>query len=174
MKRTATIGFTKPLQILNTPQCRLPVRNSRIEIMLLALMIDAESLKSQIPPRPVMRLHWPGQENRALHAQILHPILHNGKLQRDYPRNLNGATERDLAVALRKMQVANAEFGALDVDRQIGLAASAEVLDIAVPAMLGAAGDGSSALLPDLFADLVRGTACVHVLGLGGLGYDPA
>ena len=40
--------------------------------------------------------------------------------------------------------------------------------------MLWSSGDGSRALLADLFFDLVGGAACVDVLGLRGLGYNPA
>ena len=85
--------------------------------MLLALMINAETLESQVPPRPIMRLDRSGQENRTLHAQVLHPVLHHRELQRDNASNLDSAAERNLPITLRKMQVTDAEFGTFDMHR---------------------------------------------------------
>ncbi len=70
------------------------------------------------------------------------------------------------------MQVADAKFGAFDVDGQVDFAAAAEVLDVAVAAVLGAAGDGSCAFLADFGFDVAGSAAGVHVLWLGGLGDD--
>ena len=120
-------GFrhTKPPQILNTPQRRLPVRHRRIHIMLLPALIDTEPFKRQIPPRPVMRLHRPRQEQRALHPpQILDPVLHDGQLQGDDTRHFNGAAEADFAVPLAEVQVADAEFGAGHVHGEEGAGAT--------------------------------------------------
>lgn len=161
-------------QILNTPQRRLPIRHRRIQIMLLPMMIHAEALKRQVPPRPKMRLHGPRQEQRALHPQRLHPLLHHRQLQRDDACNLNRAAEGDLPVALAEMQVPDAEFRALDVDGQVHFAAAREVLDVAVAAVLGAAGHGAGAFAADLVFDLLGGAAGVDVLRLGGEGDLPA
>lgn len=70
------------------------------------------------------------------------------------------------------MEVADAELGAGDVDGQEDFAAAAQVLDVAVAAVLGAAGDGSRAFLADFFFERAGCGAGVDVLGLGGLGDD--
>ncbi len=56
------IIIPKPPEVLNAPQRRLPIRHRRIKIMLFPLLINAETLKGQIPPRAIMRLHRPRQE----------------------------------------------------------------------------------------------------------------
>lgn len=71
-----------------------------------------------------------------------------------------------------EVEVSDAEFGALDMHRQVDFAASREVLDVAIAAVLGATRDRSSALLADLFLDVVRCAARVHIDGLGWLGND--
>ena len=62
------------------------------------------------------------------------------------------------------MQIADAELGPLDMDWQIRLASPAQVFDIAVPAMLGPAWDGPSALLADLRLDIVRSASGVDCM----------
>ena len=163
---------TKSLQILNTPQRRLPICDRGVKIVLLALMIDTEPLKSQISPWTKMRLHGPWQEDWALHAQLLHPILHHAQFQGNHSSNLDRATERDLAVALREVQIADAELCAWDVDRELGLAPPTEGLDVAISAVLRATGNSSSALFADFGLDVVGCTACMHILRLRRLGDD--
>lgn len=92
-------------QILDTPQGSLPVRDRRIQIILLPIMIDTKALKRQIPPRTIMRLHRPRQEQWALHRQLLHPILHHTQFQRNDTSDLDGATEANLSIALAEMKV---------------------------------------------------------------------
>ena len=70
------------------------------------------------------------------------------------------------------MEVADAELGAGDVDGEEDPAAAAQVLDVAVAAVLRAAGDGPRALLADLVLQLARGGAGVDVLRLRWLGDD--
>ena len=70
------------------------------------------------------------------------------------------------------MEVADAELGAGDVDGEEDLAAAAEVLDVAVAAVLGAAGDSARALLADFVFQVAGCGARVDVLGLGRLGDD--
>jgi hypothetical protein len=60
------------------------------------------------------------------------------------------------------MQVSDAELAALDMHRQIDLAASAQILDIAVTAMLWPARNGSSSFLADLLFDIVASRADMH------------
>lgn len=112
-----TVGHTKSLQVFNTPQSRLPVRNGRIKIVLLALVINAEPLKSKIASRPIVRLNRPRQENGTLHPQILHPVLHHRQLQSNHASNLNRATERNFPVALGEVQITDTELRPLDMDR---------------------------------------------------------
>lgn len=70
------------------------------------------------------------------------------------------------------MEVADAELGPGDVDREEDFAAAAQVLDVAVAAMLGTAGDGSRAFFADFFFELAGCGAGVDVLGLRRLGDD--
>ena len=136
-------------------------------------MIHAEALKRQIPSRAIMRLHGAGEENRAFHRQIFHPVLHYAELESDHACDLDRAAEANLAVALAEMKVANAELGPLDVDGEEDFAAAAEILDVAVPAVFRAAGYGACPFPPDLVFDVpCRGTG-VHVLRLGWERGDP-
>lgn len=63
------------------------------------------------------------------------------------------------------MQVADRELGALDVDREVDFAASAQVLDVAVAAVFGSARYSTCAFLAHLLLDIVACGACVDVLG---------
>lgn len=159
-------------QILDTPQRRLPVRDGGVHIMLHPLLVDAEPFKRQVPSGAVMRLHGPRQEKRTLHVQILDAALHHRQLQRDDAGHLDGAAKGDFAVALREVEVADAELGAGDVDGEEDSAATAQVLDVAVAAVLRAAGDGPRALFADLLLQLAGGGAGMDVLRLRRLGDD--
>ena len=119
-----------------------------------------------------MRLHGPRQEKRTLHRQILHAILHHRELERDDARHLDCPTKGNFSVALREVQVSDAELGAFDMDGQVHLAPSTQVLDVAVTAVLRPPRDGPRSLLADLGLDLVGRAAGVHVLWLGRLGDD--
>lgn len=110
--------------------------NTRVTY-LLPMLINREPLESQVPSRPIMRLHGSGQVNRALHTQILHPILHHLKVHSHHAGHLDRATEGDLAIALRKVQVANGELCTSDVYGKEDFAAPTEVLDVAVAAVFG-------------------------------------
>lgn len=119
-----------------------------------------------------MRLHGSGQEQRALHPQVRHSVLHDGELDGDDAGHFDGAAKGDFAVALGEVQVANAEFGAFDVHGEVDFAATAQILDVAVSTVLGAAGDGSCTFLAHLVFNVPCATARVHVLRLRGLGDD--
>lgn len=64
-------------------------------------------------------------------------------------------TERNLAVSLTEVQVTNTEFRTLDVDRQVHFRATAQILDIAVPAVLGPAWNCACSLFPNLLSDVI-------------------
>jgi hypothetical protein len=63
------------------------------------------------------------------------------------------------------MQVADAKLGARDMHRQVNLASSAQVLDIAISAMLRASWDGSGTLLADLGLDRFICRASMDIRG---------
>ena len=140
--------------------------------MLLPLLIHAEPLKRQIPAGPIMRLHGPRQEERALHIQILDPVLHQRQAQRDHPGHLDRAAEADLPIPLREMQVPDAELGPRHMHGQERLGAPGQVLDVAVATVLRSAGDGPRAFLADLLLQIARGGARVDVLRLRRLRDD--
>ena len=54
----------------------------------------------------------------------------------DPTRHLDRAAEGDLAVALREVEVAHRELGALDIDREVDARSARDVLDVAVAAVL--------------------------------------
>lgn len=79
----------------------------------------------------------------------------------------------DVAVVpTRKVQVANAKLGPRHMDGQIDLAAAREILNVAVAAVLGPAGDGPGALGGDALGQLGVGGPGVRVERLGRLGND--
>lgn len=162
----------EPSEVLDAPERRLAIGDGGIEIVLLAVLVDAESLERQISPGTVMRFHGPGQEERTLHAQVGHAVLHDAELDGDDAGHFDGAAKGDFAVALREVQVADAEFGAGDVHGQVHFAAAAEIFDVAVPAVLGAPGDGPRAFFAHLGFDIPGSAARVHVLRFRGLGND--
>ena len=127
------------------------------------------------PARPELGLNGTRDVDGRLaarHAQNLLSALHHLELDRDDAGDLDGSAEGDLAVALGEVQVAHAELGALDVHGQVHFAAARQVLDVAVAAVFGTAGDGARALFANLgLCLLVRG-AGVHALWFGGLGDD--
>ena len=140
--------------------------------MLHPLLVHAEAFKREVASGPVMRLHGARQKEGALHIQMLDATFHEREFERDDACHFDGAAKGDFAVALGEVEVADGEFGAGDVDGEEDFAAAAQVLDVAVAAVLRAAGDGARALVADLVLERARGGAGVHVLGLGRLGDD--
>lgn len=126
-------------QILNHSQTGFAVRNRRIQVVLLAGMVDAEALEGQVATGAELRLNGARMENGRFHAHVRHAAFNHVELDGDYAGHLDGAAEGDFAIALREVQVADGEFGAGNVHWEIYLAAAAEVFDVAVPAVLGAA-----------------------------------
>ncbi len=116
-----------------------------------------------------MRLDRPRQEKGTLHPQILHPILHHAQLDRDHPRHLDRATERNLPIPLAEVQIAHAELRPRHMDRQERLGAARQVLDIAVAAVFGSTGYRSRAFFAYLLFHGAGRRASVDILRLGRL-----
>jgi hypothetical protein len=137
--------------------------------MLLPVLVHREPLKIYIPPWSELRFHRPWDVDWGLHVQLLDASLHYRELERDHARHLDSAAERDLAIALREMQITHAELRTLDVHWEIYFAAARQVLDIAVPSVFRAAGDRSRALFPHFLFDLRGRASGMHVCGVGRL-----
>jgi hypothetical protein len=130
---TATRGeHTKPPQILDDPQASLSIRHCRIQIMLFACLVYAEPFKVDIPAWPKLGLYRAGDVDGRLHPELRHAVLHDGKLECDDAGHLNGAAETNLAITLREVQVANAEFRTRDMHGQKDFGPARQVFDIAV------------------------------------------
>jgi hypothetical protein len=71
---------------------------------------------------------------------------------------------RNFSIALREVQVSNAEFGALDVHWQVHFAASRKVFDVTIPSMLWTSWNGSCSLLSNLLEQIRIGCGGVHAL----------
>lgn len=85
----------------------MPIGHSCIQKVLLAILIDREALKCQVPPRAKIGSHIAWPENRALDSSRLHTVLDEIKLDGDSACYFNGATEADFAVALAEMEIAD-------------------------------------------------------------------
>lgn len=71
-----TSGISVAFQVLKYPETGLFVRHRHIHKMLLPVLVDRETLERQHPPGSKLRLYGAGDEDRALHIQILDPTLH--------------------------------------------------------------------------------------------------
>lgn len=105
-------------------------------------MVDTEAFEGQVAAGTELRLHGTREENGRFHTHVRHAAFDHVDLNGDDAGHLDGAAEGNFAVALREVQVANREFGAGNVHGEIYFAAAAEVFDVAVSAMFGAALDG--------------------------------
>lgn len=140
--------------------------------MLLPVLVHREALERQHSAWAKLWLYGAGDEDGAFHFQILDPALHQRELERDDTRHLDRTAERDLSVALAEMQISYRELGAWDVHREVSLASARQVLDVAVPTVLGSAGDCAGAFGTDLGFEIPRGSAGVDVFGFGEVGDD--
>ena len=134
------------------------------------MLVHTEALKVNVPSRTELRLDRSRDIDRRLHSKLLHAALHNREIDRDNASHLNRAAERDLAIALREVQVADRELGALDVDGQVDFAAAGQVLDVAVASVLRATGHSASAFFADFLFDVCVGAAGMNVFRLGRKG----
>lgn len=81
-------------------QAGLSVGHRDVHVVLLAMLVDREALKVDVPARAKLRLHGPGQVDGRLEAQISHAVLDHLEVYRNDAGHLDGAAEGDLAVAL--------------------------------------------------------------------------
>ena len=100
--------------------------------MLLAVLVDAEAFKIDVAAGAELRLDGTRDVDRTLHGQMCHTAFHNGELDGDDTSHFDGAAERDFAIALGEVQIADAELGPFDEYREVDFAAATEVFDIAV------------------------------------------
>lgn len=92
-----------PLQILNHPQTALSIRDSRIHIVLLTLLVNTKTLEVYHPAWTKLRLYWAGDENGRFavdHAEFLLAIFDHVEFDGDDAGDFDGAAEGDLAIAL--------------------------------------------------------------------------
>lgn len=155
-----------PPQVFNHPQTSLSVRHSGIEVVLLAVFIDAETFEVDVSSGTKLGLDWTWHIDWALGSKLCHSVLHHAELDRDNSCHFNGSTEGDLAISLRKVQITNGELGSLDVHWKVDFATAGQVLDIAVAAVLGSTRNGSCSLFANLLFDVRASCTSVNVDGL--------
>lgn len=160
--------LTKSLQVLDAAKRSLPVCNSGIQVVLLSVLVHAETLEVDVSTRAELRLNRTRDVDGALHSQLLHAALHNGELDGDFTRHLNRTAERYLTITLGEVQVSDTELGALDVDREIDLRATRQVLDVAVASVLRPTWNCACTLPANLLFDVVTSATGMDVLRLWG------
>lgn len=85
------IIIPKSSQILNAPQGCLAVRDSGVEIMLLAVLVDAEALEVDVTARSELRFHGAGNEDWGLEAEVGEAIFDHIELDGDDAGHFNRA-----------------------------------------------------------------------------------
>ena len=169
------VVVAEAFQILDDSEGGLAVRDGGVHVVLFAVLVDRKALEGEHAARAELRFDRAGEEDRGFaadHAELGLAVFHDVEFEGDDSRDLDGAAEGDLAVALAEVEVADGEFRAFDVDGEVDFAAAGQVLDVAVAAVFGSAGDCSGAFAADfLFNGVVCG-AGVDALGLGRLGND--
>lgn len=73
--------------------------------MLLAILVNGEALKRQIPARAEIRGHIAGPENGALDGSRLDAVLDEVELDGDGSCYFNRTAEADLSIALTEMEI---------------------------------------------------------------------
>lgn len=159
-----------PPQILNHPQTRLSIRHRRIKIVLLSVLINREPFKVDISPRAELRFDWSRYVDGALHIQLLDSAFHDRELNRNDTCHFNRTTEANLPISLTEMKISNAKLSTFYMHRKENLRSAAEILDITVPTMLRAAGNGARTLFTNLLLELRICRASMHIPWLRGLG----
>jgi hypothetical protein len=169
------LGVAELGEVVDAVEHGALVGNAGVEVVLLAVLIDAEALEHQ--PLGESRLQGADLEDR-VHVQLgrahgrqvlLHPPAEDSApatratlkshtprkkkkrlpsraerkekeetaiLELQKPAHLNGAAERDLAVALREVHVAHGQISSLNEHGEVHLASPAQILDVAVASIL--------------------------------------
>lgn len=94
----------------------MAVGHGRVHVVLLARLVHAESLKGDESSGAVLGLHVTRDVDRGGRAELLHAVLHHARFEGDGAGHFDGATERDLRVALGKVQITDTELGPFDMD----------------------------------------------------------
>lgn len=103
-------------EVLDGTQTCLTIGDSSIEVMLFAVLINAEAFKVDVPIRAKLCFDWARDEDRRLHVELLLTAFHDGEANGDDAGDLLSSTERDLAVALTEMKITNRELGTRNMD----------------------------------------------------------
>lgn len=127
-----------PTEVLDHAETSLSVRDGRVKVVLLAVLVDGESLESEVPAGAELGLDGTGEEDGGFHAHLGHAVFDDGELECDDAGHLDGTAEGDLAVSLGEVQVTDRELGSGNVDGEVDLGAAGEVFDVAVTAVFGA------------------------------------
>ncbi len=122
------------LEVVDGVHAGLLVGQRDVEIALRAVVLDRDALEHQVVR--VVRIDRPRLEHGLADAVLVAAALDEIDVHVDPAGHLDRAAEGDLAVALREVQVADDDAAALDIDRQVDAAAAAQVLDVAVAAVL--------------------------------------
>lgn len=75
--------------------------------MLLAILVDGEAFKRQIPARAEIRGYIAGPENGALDGSRLDAVLDEVELDGDGSCDFNRAAEANLSITLAEMEIAD-------------------------------------------------------------------
>jgi hypothetical protein len=99
------IVVAKPLDILNCSQAGLAESDACVHVVLLAMLINAEAFKVNVPARTELRFNRTRNENGRFAAELGLAVLDNIEFQCDDAGHLNGTAEGNLAIALCRQSV---------------------------------------------------------------------
>src|SRR5262249_18794822 len=135
-------------QVLDRVQARPAVGDGSIQVVVLA----AGLVHRHADEREEFAVTWLDatryKNGGRRYAVLVHTVLDEVDTEVDVPAHLDGTAEGDLAVTLREVKVAAGEHAARNVHRIINAAATGEVLDVVVAAVL-AGRDRASAFPAD-------------------------
>ena len=103
--------------------------------MLLAQLIDRETLEVYVPASSKLRFHRTGDVDGGFKAEVRHSVLDDFEVDGNHTSHLDGATEADLSVSLGEVEIADGKLCPIHVDGKVDLAPAAQILD-AVPSLL--------------------------------------
>lgn len=87
---TLIIVVPKPSQVLYTPQCGLAIRNRGVEVMLLAVLVDAEAFKVDVSARSKLRLYGSGDEDWRFETEFAEAVFDDGEFYCDDAGHFDG------------------------------------------------------------------------------------